>query len=299
MSVSGGGLPGLGLGGSERVGELTEPSVRFDRRRGRPRAWTTVIFILAGLFFLVPMIAAFKFALVQTSNGKYGFNNFTQVVESSAVRGPLITSLEIAGITAAIVLVLMVPTVVWVRLKLPKLSLLMEGVTILPIVVPPVVMAAGLIQLQGHSPSWMEGLFNSPITALTPFYVVLALPFTYRALDTGVRAIDLHTMVDAARNLGASWPTLLWRVILPNIQTAVLGAAFLAIAMVLGEVVIAQFLLYQTLPTEMVQLGQAQGGVSTALSLLTILFTFLLLLGLSFVGRRRTGASGVRGVRFL
>jgi putative spermidine/putrescine transport system permease protein len=290
---------GLGLGGQSLVDELTEPPVRIGRRVRRPRAWTMAIFILAGLFFLVPMIAAFKFALVQTSNGKYGLDNFTQVVDSSSIRGPLITSLEIAGITAVIVLVLMVPTVVWVRLKLPRLSLVMESVTILPIVIPPVVMAAGLIHLQGHSPSWMEGLFNSPITALTPFYVVLALPFTYRALDTGVRAIDLHTMVDAARNLGANWPTLLWRVILPNIQTAVLGAAFLAIAMVLGEVVIAEFLLYQTLPTEMVQLGQAQGGVSTALSLLTILFTFVLLLGLSFLGSRRSGPTGMKGVRFL
>jgi putative spermidine/putrescine transport system permease protein len=260
--------------------------------------WTSVIFILAALFFLVPLISAFKFAL-QQSNGKTGFSNFTQVVDSSTIRGPLITSLEIAAITAAIALILMLPTVIWVRLRLPKLSLLMEGVTILPIVVPPVVVGAGLIQLQGHSPVWTQNLlFNSPITALTPFYVVLALPFTYRALDTGARAIDLHTMVDAARNLGAGWTTLLFRVILPNMQTAVLGAAFLAIAMVLGEVVIAGFLLYQTLPTEMVQIGQAQGGVSTALSLLSIFFTFLLLLGLSFLTGRRSGTAG-KGVRIL
>jgi putative spermidine/putrescine transport system permease protein len=265
----------------------------------RPRAWTSVIFTLAALFFLLPLISAFKFAL-QQSNGKTGFSNFTQVVDSSTIRGPLITSLEIAAITAAIALVLMLPTVIWVRLRLPRLSLLMEGVTILPIVVPPVVVGAGLIQLQGHSPVWMQKLlFNSPITALTPFYVVLALPFTYRALDTGARAIDLHTMVDAARNLGAGWTTLLFRVILPNMQTAVLGAVFLAIAMVLGEVVIAGFLLYQTLPTEMVQIGQAQGGVSTALSLLSIFFTFLLLLGLSFLTGRRSATAGTRGVRIL
>ena len=278
--------------------ELTETPVRIGRRWRRPRAWTTAIFVLSALFFLVPMIAAFKFAL-QQSNGRYGFGNFTQVVDSAAIRGPLITSLEIAAITAVLALVLMVPTVVWVRLRLPRLSLLMEGVTILPLVVPPVVLGAGLIQLQGHSPSWMEGLFNSPVTALTPFYVVLALPFTYRALDTGVRAIDLHTLVEAARSLGAGWLTVLFRVILPNIRTAVLGAAFLAIAMVLGEVVIAGFLLYQTLPTEMVQLGQAQGGVSTALSLLSILFTFLLLLGLSFFGSRRSGGSNTKGARIV
>jgi putative spermidine/putrescine transport system permease protein len=98
----------------------------------------------------------------------------------------------------------MLPTVVWVRLRLPKLTLLMEGVTILPIVIPPVVMAAGLEELQGTRPVDGQAAVQPPLTALTPFYVILALPFTYRAIDTGVRAIDLHTLVDASRNLGAS-----------------------------------------------------------------------------------------------
>ena len=49
----------------------------------------------------------------------------------------------------------MLPTVVLVRLKLPKLTLLMEGVTVLPIVVPPIVIAAGLAQLQGSAPEWL------------------------------------------------------------------------------------------------------------------------------------------------
>src|SRR6185437_824321 len=110
-------------------------------------------------------------------------------------------------------------------------------------------------------------VFNHPIAALTPFYVVLAMPFAYRAIDTGVRAIDLHTLVDASRNLGAAWPATLARVVLPNVQTAVLGAMFLTVALCLGEVVIATLLLYNTFPVEMVVLyHQSQLGVSVALS---------------------------------
>jgi len=56
--------------------------------------------------------------------------------------------------------------------------------------------------------------------------IALALPFAYRSLDVGVRAIDLRTLVDAARSLGASWFTLITRVILPNVRTAVLTAAY-------------------------------------------------------------------------
>jgi putative spermidine/putrescine transport system permease protein len=167
----------------------------------------------------------------------------------------------------------------------------MELVTLLPIVIPPVVMAAGLEELQLNAPQWMIKYgFNHPLTGLTPFYVVLAMPFTYRAIDTGVRAIDLHTLVDASRNLGASWPSTLARVVLPNVQTAVLGAMFLTVALCLGEVVIATLLLYNTFPVEMINLSKAsQVGVSVALSMLTLAFTFLLLFVLSFLAQRRHG----------
>jgi putative spermidine/putrescine transport system permease protein len=265
------------------------------RRRGRPRIWRIVIFVIAGLFFLVPLAAAFKYSLQQDSGG-YGFANYGQIVHNKDVRAPLVTSLKIAGISAAIVILLMLPTVVWVRLKKPRATAVMELVTLLPIVIPPVVLAAGLEQFQLNAPSWVIAhVFNDPLTGLTPFYVVLAMPFTYRAIDTGVRAIDLHTLVDASRNLGASWPSTLLRVVLPNVQTAVLGALFLTVALCLGEVVVATLLLYQTFPVEMIVLNhQAQAGVSVALSMITLVFTFLLLFLLSFLAQRRRGGRAAR-----
>ena len=75
-----------------------------------------------------------------------------------------------------------------------------------------------------------------------------------------MRAIDLRTLVDASRSLGASWFTTLTRVILPNVETAVLGAIFLTIALCLGEVVIATILLYATFPVEMIQPESAEPG---------------------------------------
>ena len=197
---------------------------------------------------------------------------------------------------AIVVVALMLPTVVWVRLRRPKLTPAMELITLLPIVIPPVVLAAGLESLQLAAPQWMVSLvFNHALTALTPFYVVLAMPFTYRAIDIGVRAIDLHTLVDASRSLGASWPQTLVRVILPNVQTAVLGAMFLTIALCLGEVVLATFLLYTTFPVEMINLRlESHVGVSVALSMITLVFSFLLLFIVSLVAQRRRGASSFR-----
>jgi putative spermidine/putrescine transport system permease protein len=267
---------------------LGGPAPQARQGRGRPRIWRIVIFVLAAVFFLGPLAAAFKYSLQQDTGG-YGFGNYGEILSNKTVRSPLVTSLEIAVITAALVIVLMLPTVVWVRLKKPKATAAMELVTLLPIVMPPVVMAAGLEELNLSAPQWLvKYVFNHPITGLAPFYVVLAMPFAYRAIDTGVRAIDLHTLVDASRNLGASWPSTLARVVLPNVQTAVLGAMFLTVALCLGEVVIATLLLYQTFPVEILVLyHQAQVGVSVALSMMTLIFTFLLLFLLSFLAQRR------------
>lgn len=293
MTVSGSMAP---LGQSELMREMIggPPPSRFRWRIGKGvRVWRVTIFVLAVIFFLGPLAAAFKYSLQQDKGG-YGFANYGQIIKNGQIRSPLVTSLEIAVVSAAIVILLMLPTVVWVRLKKPKATTVMEFTTLLPIVIPPVVMAAGIQQFEVNAPGWLLKYIDHAQSGLIPFYVILAMPFTYRAIDTGVRAIDLHTLVDASRNLGASWPSTLVRVVLPNIQTAVLGALFLTMALCLGEVVIATLLLYNTFPVEMVVLyHQAQVGASVALSMITLGFTFLLLFGLSFLAQRRRGGTRV------
>ncbi len=120
-------------------------------------------------------------------------------------------------------------------------------------------------------------LFTSPLTGLTPFYVVLAMPFTYRAIDTGVRAIDLRTLVDASRSLGASWFVDPARVVLPNVHTAVLGA-FPDVALVPRRGRDRRDPALHDVPGR-AHPGRARrnAGVSVALSIISLLFTFLLL----------------------
>ena len=80
--------------------------------------------------------------------------------------------------------------------------------------------------------------------------------------------------------------------ILPNVRTAVLTAASLAIALVLAEVVIAGALLYDTYPVELVNQGQENAGIAVALSVLSLRITWLLLFAITFIGNR--GAARAR-----
>jgi len=118
-------------------------------------------------------------------------------------------------------------------------------------------------------------------------YVVLALPFVYRALDAGVRGADLRTLTEAARNLGASWPRVLASVVLPVLRTSVLNAAFLTLALVLGEFTIANILGFETFPTWILRIGGSLPQLSVAVSVLSLLITWALLLMISALDRRR------------
>ena len=140
----------------------------------------------------------------------------------------------------------------------------MELLTLLPLVLPPIALVVGVRSVlslgAGLLPEHPAGRRRSSRSRsrrcpwiLVLVYVVLALPFVYRALDAGVRGADLRTLTEAARNLGASWPRVLVSVVLPVLRTSVLNASFLTLALVLGEFTIAAILGFETFPTWIVQ----------------------------------------------
>ena len=245
------------------------------RRRSVP-VWRWVILLITGVYFLIPLYAALRFA---------GIASFGDVVHQTGFSDALILSLKLAVMTTVLTLALMVPTTIYVHLRLPRLRRLLESITILPIVIPPVVLIVGVLEVS-------PGYLKSTPYLLGLVYVILAMPFAYRSLDAGLRALELRTLVDAASSLGARWPTTLWRVILPNLRTALLSATVLTVALVLGEFTMASLDLYQTFPVWIVAFDQTSGPVSTAASLLALLVTWVFLMLIVTLASRRSRRTG-------
>jgi putative spermidine/putrescine transport system permease protein len=252
---------------------------------GRPAAarrrfpvWRWVILLIAAAYFLIPLYAALRFA---------GFRAFTQVTSYPSFGSALLLSLRLALIATVLTLVLMVPTTVYVYLRLPRIRRVMEAITILPIVIPPIVLVIGVLKLA-------PGFLLATPNLLGLVYVVLAMPFAYRSLDAGLRSFDVRTLVEASNSLGAGWPTTLWRVVIPNLRTAMLSATVLTVALVLGEYTVASLDNFQTFPVWIVNFEQNSGPVSVAASLLALFVTWLLLMLIVTIGgrsaRKRGGA---------
>jgi putative spermidine/putrescine transport system permease protein len=259
----------------EAAGGIAPPK---HRRAGTRTGitWRWVVLLVTAAYFLIPLWAALRFA---------GITAFGSVISESGFTSSLALSVRLAVITTVITLVLMVPTAVYVHLRLPRLRRLMEGITILPIVIPPVVLIVGVLAI---APGFLKG--TSLLLSL--IYVILAMPFAYRAIDAGLRALDLKTIVEASNSLGAGWGSTLWRVLLPNLRTALLSATVLTVAMVLGEFTIASLDLYQTFPVWIYVNSQTSGQVSVAASLLALFVTWIFLLAITVLGTRQSRKTG-------
>jgi putative spermidine/putrescine transport system permease protein len=206
------------------------------------RAIAWIIFCLGCLYFILPLFGMAEFSLSMRREG-YTLDAYRSVLENPQFRATFLYSTVMAVMAIVFGVGLVVPTAYWVRLRMPGLRPVIEFITLLPLVIPPIVIVFGYIRLYNTS-SWLPltGTSTGTNILLLFGYVVLALPYMYRAVDTGLRAIDVTTLTEAAQSLGAGWFTIMTRIILPNVLVAVLSGAFLTFAIVIGEFVLAALL---------------------------------------------------------
>ncbi|HUZ35788.1 MAG TPA: ABC transporter permease subunit [Streptosporangiaceae bacterium] len=269
---------------------LTQPatvprrSMRAGRRR-RLNIFRYLVFTLFGLFFLLPLAAMVRFSLEGTKAGSWSVAAWTQIVSYPNLLGAIEITLELAVLTCAVIGVLVVPTLIWIRLRVRWISRAVEFLCLLPLTIPAIVLVVGL------APIYNRIRAHISLSALQLFwaYAILALPYAYRALIAGLDAIDTKTLSEAARSLGAGWFTVIWRVVVPNMWPAILNAMILTSALVLGEFTVALLLLYTNLQTSLYYISRetANAGVLFSTSAAALLFAFVLLMILSLAGRRR------------
>lgn len=265
-------------------------------RRGAG-AWRYVVLAVLGLYFLVPIAASVWYTVRDRGQGGITGRHYAAIPGADGFAESFSRSLALAGLTVVLALLLMLPTVVLVNLRLPRLRTTVELLTLMPLVLPPIALVVGVRSVLSWAPDYFLGtplaeaffaLQEPALPWILVFvYVVLALPFVYRALDAGVRGADLRTLTEAARNLGASWPRVLVSVVLPVLRTSVLNASFITVALVLGEFTVANILGFETFPTWILRISGSQPQLSVAVSVLSLLLTWALLLMISALDRRR------------
>lgn len=246
-------------------------------------AQIAILVLILG-YLILPLFAMLEFS----TRGNYGSRSldaYAAILAEQNLIDAVTTSLQIAVLTVFGMLVLLVPTMVWTTVRVPRMRRVVEFLCLLPLAIPAIVIVVGIAPIYRWMGQHLGAVGASPLT-LAFIDIILVLPFAYRAIDSSLRSIDTATLADAARSLGAGWPRTIIQVIVPNIRGGILSASVLAIALVLGEYTISSLLSFNTLQVAIFLLGGRDPFISVAVSFSALVFAFILLVVIARVGGR-------------
>lgn len=236
----------------------------------RRRTGLSWLWLCLGLvYFFLPLVATFLFSL-RGKKGVLSFVAYANVFADAQFVKTFSFSLEMAVLTVIVGLALIVPTAIWIHLRVPKARTVVEIFTLLPFVIPPIILAFGLIRTYSRPPL---SLVSSP-GLLVAGYVIVSFPYIYRSVDAGLRAMDLKGLTEAAQSLGSGWGSLMFRVVLPNLRTSLLSATFLTLAIVIGELTLANLLAWPAFGPYMAQMGRNLAYEPAALAIMSFGLTW-------------------------
>ena len=255
-------------------------------------AWW-LVFIVGFLYFFLPLLGTFAFSM----RSEPLFSAYAVVTDDPQFGESLIYSFIVGVLTIIVSIALIVPTAYWVRLRLPRLRPYIEFITLLPFVIPPIILVFGLLRTYSGGPLPLAGSDFGSNVLLVAAYTVLSFPYMYRAVDTGLRAIDVQSLTEASQSLGAGWLRILVQVIIPNLRVSLLSGAFLTLAIVIGEFTIATFLARPAFGPYISLLGGNKAYEPAAVSLISFGLTWIAMGFLAILGRGSRTRVQITGAR--
>ncbi len=265
--------------------------------------WSWFWILLGALYFILPLYGTLAFSL-RIRRDVLSLDAYVNALTDPEFLRTFVFSNQMAVMTIIVSILLIVPTAYWAHLRLPQVRPVLEFVTLMPFVIPAIILVFGLIKSYSRSltiagvtilPALTNSVFSTNILLIAG-YVVLCLPYMYRSVDNGLRAMDVRTLTEAAQSLGAGWPTILFRIILPNLRTALLSGALLTFSIVVGELTLATFLARPAFGPYLALLGNHRAYEPAALSLISFLLTWAAL-GVIQLVTRGSSQSQIAGGR--
>jgi putative spermidine/putrescine transport system permease protein len=272
------------------------PTQRTHRFGPRWLSWRSVLLVLFVIFMIVPVIATAMFSVAIRWDRTIWPEGFTfawwiKVTSRSAFRHALYNSFFVAAATVIISVVLMTPTAYLANTKLPRAKAWLDLLSMVPFGMPGVVLALGLLQLYSRVPLPLVNTANILIAS----YLVLTLPFMYRAVMNALESIDARTLREAAQSLGANPWLVFLRVILPNVLPGVVNGSLLVFSAVFAEFTLANLLIgtrFKTFPIYLVEFTRFDARQASALAVISFLVAWIVSLAILLVTARRSRVTG-------
>lgn len=237
-----------------------------------------VFLILVFVYLFVPVLATVLFSVAgkwdkSVLPESYTFQYYLHIFQDGDFVLSLLRSVVIAVVAGLLSVVLIVPCVYLGVLRYRKLIRLFEFLSMLPFIMPGVVLSIGLIALYSSLPVDITGT----VWILIGAYFILCLPFSYQTVRNSFRSVNTKSLVEAAMMLGCDESGAFIRVILPNVINGIVSALLLDISILFGDFVLVNLLAgnaYKTVQMYLYNQLTKDGHVASAVVTVYLLTIF-------------------------
>ncbi len=250
------------------------------------------LFVLA--FTMVPMVIIVLLALGSNwgATFKWDFTLDWMIKVLVGYKSTFIYSIGIATVT--MLLTLLFGTLAAygiITKKIRRTGMLLDAIIMLPLTISHIVIGLALILAFNSPPIRLHGT----IWIIVIGHFIIAMPIAYRTISATLESIDL-SLVEAARSLGASETTAVYRVIMPLAIPGLIACSMFSFISSIGNYAVTLMVAperIKTLPLQLVAFISSEVGafnnfnLAAALSLFIIIIIFVL----DYVIRKITGAS--------
>jgi putative spermidine/putrescine transport system permease protein len=258
-------------------------------KRRSPVFWLLLAFTLAVCAFLiVPVLMSMLAGVTQNYFvGWRGGLTLDWVIKVwTDYRHTVFLSIKIALACLVCTLLLGVPAAYVLARRSNGFTRAIEELLVMPVAIPGLATALALIVTFGGfgdlRRSWLFILIG---------HVLFTLPFMVRSVLAVLASIDLRTLEEGARSLGASFTQRFFGIVLPNCRSGIVAGSLMVVTLSLGEFNMTLLLHTPLTPTLPVGLADAYASlrieVGSAYTLIFFVIIIPLLVALQWASRPR------------
>ena len=214
-----------------------------------------IIIILA--YMLLPLVVSVIYSLFKNWTGivpqgftleKYA-DLFADKSFLLAMGRTIIISIIPILLTILLVLLALFVTTVY----FPKLEKYVQIICMIPYTIQGVILSVSILSLYVNN----KTILGNRLVMLIGAYCIIILPHIYTGIRNGMRAVNMPVLLEAAEMLGSTKIYAFFRVIVPNIISAVIVSSLLAVGIIFGDYVLDRNLASSAFPNVQLYLYQA------------------------------------------
>ena len=217
----------------------------------------TVILIFILIYLLIPLAVSIIYSMFSNWTGivprDFTLETYKNLFHDSDFLASLGRTVLIAIVPILLTILLILLALFVTTIYFPKLEKYVQIICMIPYTIQGVILSVSILSLYVANPTFL----SNRIIMLIGAYCIIILPYIYQGIRNGMRAVNMPVLLEAAEMLGASRIYAFFRIIIPNILSAIVVSSLLAVGIIFGDYVLVRNLASSAWPNVQIYLYQA------------------------------------------